>query len=156
MAKSWQDIRRDTINTPEREEAVEREKRLLSLERVLFRLRQQLGISQATLADRIGTSQANVSRIEKEQDLKLSTLDGYIDALGGHLEIRAVFPNHDETIVAGAVDSVFEEATASIVSQQNMVVSTLWSSLPVMQAPVRSTRKLPGNATRELAEASGD
>jgi transcriptional regulator with XRE-family HTH domain len=95
MARSWKDIRSETINTPEREAAVERERHLLNLERQLYGLRKALGISQVDLARAMGTSQARVSAIESQDDVMLSTLDSYVEALGGHLEIRAVFPNHE-------------------------------------------------------------
>ena len=49
-------------------------------------------ISQAVLADRIGTSQGDLSRIERRPDLLVSTLTRYIAALGGSLEIWARFP----------------------------------------------------------------
>ena len=35
--------------------------------------------------------QPAVARLEKGSDAKIETLDSYIRALGGHLEIRAVF-----------------------------------------------------------------
>jgi hypothetical protein len=41
------------------------------------------------------TSQTNVSRVEHERDIYLSTLRGYIEALGGHLELVAVFPDQE-------------------------------------------------------------
>ena len=41
-------------------------------------------------------SQPNVSRIEQEEDVYLSTLARYVAALGGHLEVLAVF--EDETV----------------------------------------------------------
>jgi transcriptional regulator with XRE-family HTH domain len=93
---NWRDLRADTITTPEQEASVAREREVLSLERRLFALRKQLGLSQATVAERLATTQANVSRIEKEADVKLSTLDSYIGGLGGRLEIRAVFPSPTE------------------------------------------------------------
>ncbi|MDP9374107.1 MAG: helix-turn-helix domain-containing protein, partial [Chloroflexota bacterium] len=48
-------------------------------------------------ADTFQVSQANVSRIEHQEDLYLSTLRDYVAELGGRLEIAAVFP--DETII---------------------------------------------------------
>lgn len=36
-------------------------------------------------------SQAAVSQIEKRADLYLSTLENFIEAMGGHLEMYAVF-----------------------------------------------------------------
>ena len=44
-------------------------------------------------------TQANISRIEHEEDLDLSTLRGYVAALGGQLEVNAVFPDGKVTLV---------------------------------------------------------
>lgn len=46
-------------------------------------------------------NQANVSRIEHEEDLYLSTLRAYVAALSGELELRAVFPERTVTLAAG-------------------------------------------------------
>jgi hypothetical protein len=62
----------------------------------LHDLRSQRGATQCDLAGALGTSQANVSQIEGRDDIYLSTLSHYVEALGGHLEIAAVFP--DQTI----------------------------------------------------------
>jgi hypothetical protein len=56
-------------------------------------LRELKGATQRQVALDLGVSQANVSRIEHEEDLYLSTLRGYVAALGGTLELRAVFPD---------------------------------------------------------------
>jgi hypothetical protein len=48
-------------------------------------------MTQVELASRLGTVQSGVSRIERREDLFLSTLVEYIEALGGHLEIAAIF-----------------------------------------------------------------
>lgn len=37
-------------------------------------------------------NQASISSIEHEEDLYLSTLRGYVEELGGELEVSAVFP----------------------------------------------------------------
>jgi hypothetical protein len=36
-------------------------------------------------------SQPNISKLEHKDDVYLSTLENYIEALGGHLELRVVF-----------------------------------------------------------------
>jgi len=54
-------------------------------------LREARGMSQAAVADELGTSRPNVSRIESEVDVRLSTLERYVEALGGRLKINAVF-----------------------------------------------------------------
>jgi hypothetical protein len=43
------------------------------------------------LAEALDVSQPNVSRIEHQDDVFLSTLRSYVEALGGRLEVRAVF-----------------------------------------------------------------
>ena len=58
-------------------------------------------MTQAKLAAALGVNQGEVSKIEHRTDIYLSTLAGYVEALGGKLEIRAVFPrprNADYTI----------------------------------------------------------
>jgi len=97
----WSDLRKQTINTPEREAAIARERALIELDGQLARWREALGVSQRALAERLEVSQANISRIEHEDDLKLSTLVGYVSALGGELEIRATFDDQTTVIRAG-------------------------------------------------------
>jgi DNA-binding XRE family transcriptional regulator len=66
-------------------------KRVMRLQVALARLREGRGMSQASVAEELGTSRPNVSRIENEVDVRLSTLERYVEALGGRLEIHAVF-----------------------------------------------------------------
>jgi DNA-binding Xre family transcriptional regulator len=54
----------------------------------------------AELRQRRGVSQPNVSRIEQEDDVYLSTLSRYVAALGGYLEVRAVFPEEEITLLS--------------------------------------------------------
>ena len=49
----------------------------------------------------IQVSQANISRIERQDDLKLSTLERYIEALGGRLEVRAIFGDEHVVLLGG-------------------------------------------------------
>ena len=56
----------------------------------LSELRKRLGRSQAEVASIVGTTQSGVSRLERQPDMRLSTLADYISALGGqlHLEVK--------------------------------------------------------------------
>lgn len=54
-------------------------------------LRRRVGRSQAEVAGVIGTTQSGVSRIERQGDIKMSTLVDYVEALGGKLNVSAVF-----------------------------------------------------------------
>lgn len=70
----------------------------------LSELRQRQGLTQREVAATLGVSQANVSRIEHEEDLYLSTLRSYAEALGGRLEVNVVFPEMTYTFVSAATD----------------------------------------------------
>jgi hypothetical protein len=62
------------------------------------KLRQARQQTQVALAERLYIGQGAVSRMEKQSDFLLSTLQEYVGALGGRLELRAVFPDADFVI----------------------------------------------------------
>ncbi len=64
----------------------------------LDELRRARQMTQAKLARSLGVNQGEVSKIEHRTDLYLSTLSEYVEALGGRLEIRAVFPDREVRI----------------------------------------------------------
>ena len=49
-------------------------------------------LTQEQLAERMHIDQPNVSRLERRSDVHVSTLADYVAALGGRLELLAVFP----------------------------------------------------------------
>ncbi len=63
----------------------------LMTEVVLAELRNVRDVTQVELAELLETKQSAVSRLENSDDLYLSTLARYVAALGGQLEIAAVF-----------------------------------------------------------------
>ena len=65
----------------------------------LEELRRTCDLSQEQIAGRLDTQQAQISSLERRNDLLVSTLRRYVDALGGHLEIRAVFPGWTVQVV---------------------------------------------------------
>lgn len=67
--------------------------------RTLAQLRQARRLTQTQLAGALGVSQAQVSRVENQADLYLSTLRSYVQAMGGELELRAVFPDGQEATI---------------------------------------------------------
>lgn len=86
-------IKRD----PVRRERMEEMKRAMRDAQRLGELRLARAATQIDVAARMNVSQANISRIEHQDDLYLSTLRGYVEALGGELEVMAKFPD-GETI----------------------------------------------------------
>ena len=82
--------------TPEGRTALDYERQIMSDMVTLTDLRRARGVTQEEMARAWEVSQENVSRVEREKDVYLSTLRAYIEALGGRLELTAVFP--DDTI----------------------------------------------------------
>jgi DNA-binding XRE family transcriptional regulator len=89
--KKFGELRHAVDANPARRARVEAIKKAYGAGEALQRLREQRKGSQAGVAGNLGVSQANVSRIEHEEDVYLSTVRSYVEALGGRLEIRAVF-----------------------------------------------------------------
>jgi predicted transcriptional regulator/DNA-binding XRE family transcriptional regulator len=59
----------------------------------LKELRNHRTLSQVELAEVLGIGQTALSHAESRSDMKLSTLQNYIRALGGELELQAYFPD---------------------------------------------------------------
>lgn len=59
----------------------------------LLELRQARNLTQAQLAECLGTTQASVSKLERRSDMYLSTLRRLVEAMGGEMEIIARFPD---------------------------------------------------------------
>ena len=83
----------------ERREHIEAQREALIQEYELLKvLRQEFEVSQEKLAELMGIRQASLSKIENQDDMRLSTLRKYIEALGGELEIRAHFRDRDVSL----------------------------------------------------------
>ena len=83
---------------PVRRQRIESCKRAIRDAMALAELRTRRGATQTDLAGALGVTQANISRIEHEEDLYLSTLRGSVAALGGELGLLAVFPETTVTL----------------------------------------------------------
>jgi hypothetical protein len=66
---------------------------LIAEEMTLRDLRRALQRTQVRLARDLGVKQETVSRLEKRSDMLLSTLRGYVEAMGGELDLVAKFPD---------------------------------------------------------------
>ena len=61
-------------------------------------LRDAKQLTQVQMAQLLKISQGAVSKVERRTDMFVSTLRNYVRAIGGDLEIRAVFPEGDVLI----------------------------------------------------------
>lgn len=64
----------------------------------LSELRKERGITQSELAEILNKRQGEISKIERRQDVKLSTLRDYIKSVGGTLQVLACMPGGVVTI----------------------------------------------------------
>ena len=91
MAKSFKSLR--SKMTRSNQALAARKARAMMRELPLHELRAARRLSQDALAAAMKTGQSSVSRLERRTDMYVSTLRGYIQALGGELEITARFPD---------------------------------------------------------------
>ncbi len=64
----------------------------------LYELRHAEAVSQAELAGRLDVTQGAISKLEHSDDVRVSTLRQYLDALGARLELVAVFDDDDRRV----------------------------------------------------------
>lgn len=96
----WRDIRSKSMS-PEKIRALDAEVQQELLEMDLRALREAAGLTQGELAEKLETSQAQLSKLERREDHRVSTLREVVKALGGELEVTAVI-NGKRIRVAGA------------------------------------------------------
>ena len=84
-----------------RKKVEQRVRELIAEEMSLRDLRKAREKTQVHVAKKLGIKQENVSRIEKRSDLLISTLSGYIEAMGGKLSLVAEFPDRPPVTLTG-------------------------------------------------------
>ena len=72
-----------------------RARQLIAEEMTLRDLRKALAKTQAGVAKKLGVGQDTISRYEQRSDLLLSTLQSYVEAMGGELSLIAEFPERE-------------------------------------------------------------
>lgn len=96
MATKWRDIRRK--HSPEEEETIRRSVEDAAQVMTLYQLREARSLTQVKLAQVLDINQGAVSRMEKRTDMYVSTLRSYIQAMGGQLQVKAIFPEGEVEI----------------------------------------------------------
>ena len=72
---------------------IEQGKGQLRQEITLAELPRAFSLTQETLAKKLNVKQAEISKVENRDDMLMSTLRNFVQAMGGELEVRAVFPD---------------------------------------------------------------
>lgn len=90
MAKrtNWDDVKAQRVLTEEGRVAYEDEARVSAFRAMVYRLRAKAGLTQAELADRMGTTQSAIARMEGGGSRPtLETLEKLAAAVGGELVV---------------------------------------------------------------------
>ena len=88
---AWTDLARRRVGDQKLRRLRAQAKAELALEMNLPELRKLLGKTQIEVAEAAEMAQGKVSEFERREDHVLSVLRRYVEALGGELEISAVF-----------------------------------------------------------------
>ncbi|MEI6791358.1 MAG: XRE family transcriptional regulator [Myxococcaceae bacterium] len=109
MAKPFK-LLRDKMRPEDLKKAQAKAKVMLA-EMHMQELRKARLLSQEDLARILGTKQASISKLEHRADIYISTLRGYIEAMGGHLKIIAQF--NDSEVVINQFQELGKKHTAA-------------------------------------------
>ena len=104
MARNYKELqaKMDPASVADNRVRVREELQRMALEE----LRSAKHLPQADMAEMLGVPQSSVSRIERRADMYLSTLRNYLHAMGGALQIQAVFPDGSAAVIHSFGDYV--------------------------------------------------
>src|SRR6266849_1604732 len=89
------------LSPARRKKIKQRAAQLIAEEMSLRELRRAHKLTQESIAQTLGIGQDQVSRLEQRSDLLISTLRGYVEAMGGRLTLIAEFPHHKPVALSG-------------------------------------------------------
>jgi DNA-binding XRE family transcriptional regulator len=97
MARNYKELqaRMDPASVTDNRRRVREELQRMALEEL--RIAKQA--TQSDMAELLAVPQSSISRIERRADMYLSTLRNYVHAMGGVLQIQAVFPDGGTVII---------------------------------------------------------
>ena len=97
MARNFKELqaKMDPASRADNDRRVREELQRMALDE----LRNAKKLTQADLAEMLDVPQSSISRIEQRADMYLSTLRNYIHAMGGVLQIQAIFPDGGAVVI---------------------------------------------------------
>lgn len=98
MARNYRELQ-DKMDPASRADNVRRVRDELQ-RMALDELRNAKRLTQSDMAEMLDVPQSSISRIEQRADMYLSTLRNYIHAMGGVLQIQAVFPDGGAVVIS--------------------------------------------------------
>ena len=147
----WSELRDEVLAKPGAKERLG-QKRAETLEEIrLFELRRAEAVSQVELAGLLEVTQGAISKFEHAEDVRVSTLREYLDALGARLELVAVFDDENRRVPvqlgATSADSSTGSSTGSMRTRPERTAraSTRKSRKPSSAARTDTTERLLGS-----------
>ena len=92
--RSWKDV---LGGEPVNEQRAALYARLMRAQERIAHSRYERGVDDQLVQDALDAADERLSEAEQREDLYVSTLAHFVEALGGHLEVRAVFD--DDVVV---------------------------------------------------------
>ena len=97
--KTLDKLLKDNFSSKERAEI-----RLKSKEKIasvrLQQVRKSHHVTQKELAETMGLSQSALSELERRPNITINAMQRYVEALGGRLEIKAIFQEGSKELLA--------------------------------------------------------
>src|ERR1035438_9353642 len=109
MARNVNDII-ERLSAAQRKKVEVRAAQLIAEEMTLREVRKARKLTQQKIAKSLHIGQEGVSKIEKRSDLLISTLRGYVEAMGGQLSLVAEFPDREPVVLSGIGNSATSES----------------------------------------------
>lgn len=107
----------DRFTDEEKQEIKQRADKRIAEYRNLQQLRQSAGLTQSKVCEELEMTQGNLSRLEHNSDMLLSTLQKYVSAIGGKLHLTVEMPDMPPIPLTGLGDLI-EPTHASSEAQQ--------------------------------------
>src|SRR5439155_6583992 len=113
----------------------------------LYELRHAEAVSQAELAGRLEVTQGAISKFEHAEDVRISTLRQYLEALGARLELLAVFDDEGRRV------PIYLGVASRGIAAQQTEPSTGSSTGSKRTGPDEATRSITPTSRRRSSEA---
>lgn len=94
----WSNLRDKMIGRPGTAEALERARAEYEEEVRLYERRCADALRQVDVAGRLEITQSDVSEVEHAEDVRVSTLEDYLETIGARLELVAVFDDEQRRV----------------------------------------------------------
>lgn len=99
LQKRW-----DNLSEERKQRIKEKAQKLEQEYMTLQELRKARELTQVHMAKTLNVRQESISKLENRSDMMLSTLRGYIEAMGGELNLVVSFPDQDPIKLNGLLD----------------------------------------------------